>query len=166
MEIKLASIGVIHSPYRQPQGTPVQPRWARQSKGTVELYPEFQTGLRDLDGFDRIWLVCWLDRTCPAELEVVPYLDTQTRGVFATRAPSRPNSIGLSCVRLLAVKGTGLHVAELDLLDETPLLDIKPYVPEFDVFDVKHVGWYANAGATHVADNRFGRHQQNNADER
>jgi tRNA-Thr(GGU) m(6)t(6)A37 methyltransferase TsaA len=155
MELAFTPIGLVHSPYRQAEGTPIQPRWADGSEGTVELFPQFAPGLRDLDGFERIWLLCWFDRTREAKLEVVPYLDTQARGVFATRAPSRPNPIGLSCVRLLAVEGTRLRVAELDVLNGTPLLDIKPYVPDCDVFDVKRVGWYANARKTRVADDRF-----------
>jgi tRNA-Thr(GGU) m(6)t(6)A37 methyltransferase TsaA len=155
MKFELTPIGFIHSPHRQAEGTPIQPRWAAGIQGTVELFPEFALGLRDLDGFDRIWLLYWFDRACVARLEVVPYLDTQTRGVFATRAPSRPNPIGLSCVRLLAIKGAQLRVAELDVLDGTPLLDIKPYVPDFDVFPAERVGWYARARGSRIADDRF-----------
>jgi tRNA-Thr(GGU) m(6)t(6)A37 methyltransferase TsaA len=155
MKFNLTPIGVVHSPHRQAQGTPIQPRWAENSEGAVELFPQFAPGLRDLQGFERIWLLCWLDRTRDARLEVVPYRDTQTRGVFATRAPSRPNPIGLSCVRLLAVEGRRLRVADLDILDGTPLLDIKPYVPDCDVFDVKRVGWFANARGQRMADDRF-----------
>lgn len=155
MKLELTPIGVVHSPHRQAQGTPIQPRWAEGSEGTVELFPQFAPGLRDLDGFERIWLFCWFDRARETKLEVVPYLDTQTRGVFATRAPSRPNPIGLSCVRLLAVEGMRLRVAELDILDGTPLLDIKPYLPDCDVFDVKHVGWFADACGKRTADDRF-----------
>jgi tRNA-Thr(GGU) m(6)t(6)A37 methyltransferase TsaA len=121
----------------------------------VELFSEFTPGLRDLEGFERIWLLYWFDRARPAQLEVTPYLDTQKHGIFATRAPSRPNSIGLSCVRLLAVEGSRLRVAELDVLDETPLLDIKPYVPEFDVFAVTRVGWARNAPSWRTANGRF-----------
>jgi tRNA (adenine37-N6)-methyltransferase len=109
-----------------------------------------------LDGFERIWLIYWFDRARQAEFKVIPYLDREPRGVFATRAPSRPNPIGLSCVRLLAVEGTLLRVADLDVLDGTPLLDIKPYVPDWDVFEVKRVGWYGLARGSRVADDRFG----------
>jgi tRNA-Thr(GGU) m(6)t(6)A37 methyltransferase TsaA len=100
-------------------------------------------------------LIYWLDRARAAQLEVVPYLDTQKRGVFATRAPSRPNPIGLSCVRLLAVEGARLRVADLDVLDGTPLLDLKPYVPDFDVFPVDRIGWFARARGARIADGRF-----------
>lgn len=127
MKLELTSIGLIHSPHRKSEGTPIQPRWASGSEGTVKVFPQFAPGLRDLDGFDRLWLLYWCDRARAARLEVVPYLDTLPHGVFATRAPTRPNPIGLSCVRLVAVAGALLHVAELDILDGTPLLDIKPY---------------------------------------
>jgi len=154
-KFELTPIGLIHSPHRQAEGTPIQPRWAAGIEGTVEVFPEFAPGLRDLEEFDRVWLLYWFDRAQSAQLEVVPYLDTQKRGIFATRAPSRPNLIGLSCVRLLAVEGSRLRVADLDVLDGTPLLDIKPYVPDFDVFPVKRVGWFSCAQGTGIADNRF-----------
>ncbi len=155
MKLELTTIGLIHSPHRQAEGTPIQPRWAAGIEGTVELFLEFAPGLRDLDGFERIWLIYWFDRAREARLEVVPYRDTQTRGVFATRVPSRPNPIGLSCVRLLAIEGPALRVADLDVLDGTPLLDIKPYVPEFDVFAAERIGWYAHACGSQIADDRF-----------
>jgi len=161
MKLELKPIGLIHSPHRQAEGTPIQPRWAAGIEGTVELFPEFAPGLRDLDGFDRIWLLYWFDRAREARLEVVPYLDTQMRGVFATRAPSRPNPVGFSCVRLLAVEGARLRVADLDVLDGTPLLDIKPYVPDFDVFPVERIGWYASARGSRIADGRFAKGAEN-----
>jgi tRNA-Thr(GGU) m(6)t(6)A37 methyltransferase TsaA len=155
MELAFTPIGLVHSPHHEAEGTPIQPRWAEGSEGTVELFPQFAPGLRDLDGFERIWLLCWFDRARDARLEVVPYLDTRTRGVFATRAPSRPNPIGLSCVRLLAVGGARLRVAELDVLDGTPLLDIKPYLPDCDVFEVQRVGQFEHARGARTADHRF-----------
>lgn len=155
MKLEVTPIGVIHSPHRRAEGAPLQPRWAEGVKGTVEVFTEFAAGLRDLEGFERIWLLFWFDRARDAQLEVVPYLDTQRRGVFATRAPSRPNPIGLSCVRLLAIEGSRLRVAELDVLDGSPLLDLKPYVPDCDVFKVRRVGWLANAPGRRVADGRF-----------
>ena len=161
MKLEFKPIGLVHSPHRQAEGTPIQPRWAQGVEGTVDLFPQFAPGLRDLDGFDRIWLLYWFDRARTAQLEVVPYLDTQTRGVFATRAPSRPNPIGLSCVRLLSVEGSLLRVADLDVLDGTPLLDIKPYVPDCDVFTVEHVGWYARARGPRTADSRFAKDAEN-----
>ena len=161
MKLELTPVGLIHSPHRQAEGTPIQPRWAAGIEGTVKLFPEFVQGLRDLDGFDRIWLLYWFDRARTAQLEVVPYLDTQSHGIFATRAPSRPNAIGISCVRLLAVDGATLRVADLDVLNGTPLLDIKPFIPDYDVFPVGRVGWYAHAHGTGMADGRFAKGPEN-----
>jgi tRNA-Thr(GGU) m(6)t(6)A37 methyltransferase TsaA len=155
MKLELTPIGIIHSPHREANGTPIQPRWAEQVEGTVVVFAEFAAGLRDLDGFDRVWLIFLFDRARAPQLEVTPYRDSQPRGVFATRAPSRPNPIGLSCVRLLAVEGCSLRVAGLDVLDGTPLLDIKPYVPDFDVFEVSKLGWYGAARGPLTADGRF-----------
>ncbi len=162
MKLELTPIGVIHSPHREAKGTPLHPRLAEGVEGVVEVFPEFAGGLRDLDGFERIWLLFWFDRARAAQLQVVPYLDTQTRGVFATRAPSRPNPIGLSCVRLLAIEGARLRVAELDVLDGSPLLDLKPYVPDCDVFEVDRVGWLASAPGRRVADSRFEKRTRRN----
>ena len=154
--MKVTPIGIIHSPHQRAEGTPVQAALATGVQGTVEVFPEYAAGLRDLDGFERIWLVYWFDRAKPAELVVTPYLDTTPRGLFATRAPCRPNPIGLSAVRLLGIVGSVLQVEGLDILDNTPLLDIKPYIPAFDAFEAKRIGWCGDAesrGA--VADGRF-----------
>jgi tRNA-Thr(GGU) m(6)t(6)A37 methyltransferase TsaA len=125
-------------------------------KGTVEVFPEYVEGLRALDGFERIWLVYWFDRASQAQLVVTPYLDTTPRGLFATRAPCRPNPIGLSAVRLLGIASNVLQVEGLDILDNTPLLDIKPYIPAFDAFEAKRIGWCGNAkGGSVAADGRF-----------
>ncbi len=122
----------------------------------MEVFPEYAAGLHDLEGFERIWLLYWFDRAKPAELEVTPYLDTTLRGLFATRAPCRPNPIGLSCVLLLEVRGNILQVEGLDILDGTQLLDIKPYLPAFDAFAAKRIGWYGNAqNGSLAADGRF-----------
>ena len=138
--MNLRRIGIIHSPHQQAAGTPVQSALAAVVKGTVEVFPEYAGGLRDLDGFERIWLVYWFDRARASQLVVTPYLDTTPRGLFATRAPCRPNPIGLSAVRLLGIAGNILEVDGLDILDNTPLLDIKPYIPEFDAFEAKRIG--------------------------
>jgi len=127
--MKIVPIGLIHSPFKDTGGTPIQPHYAKGVRGTVEIEPKFAEGLRDLDGFERIWLIYWFHRSRSYELMVVPYRDTVPRGLFATRAPSRPNGIGLSSVKLLEVSGNRLIVEDIDILDETPLLDIKPYVP-------------------------------------
>ena len=154
--MNLIPIGIIHSPHQRAEGTPVQAALAAGVKGTVEVFPEYVEGLRALDGFERIWLVYWFDRASQAQVVVTPYLDTTPRGLFATRAPCRPNPIGLSAVRLLGIASNVLQVEGLDILDNTPLLDIKPYIPAFDAFEAKRIGWCGDAesrGA--VADGRF-----------
>lgn len=150
------AIGVIHTPFRQAAGTPIQPTFAQGAEGTVEVLPQYADGLADLVGFDRIWLLYWFDQAGPARLRVVPFRDTTERSLFATRAPCRPNQIGLSCVRLVSVTGNVLTVADVDMLDGTPLLDIKPYVPQFDAFPTARAGWFDTSNSNHTrADNRF-----------
>jgi tRNA-Thr(GGU) m(6)t(6)A37 methyltransferase TsaA len=134
-------IGVVHSPFHERRGMPLQSVAATEVHGRVEVAAEYAPGLRDLDGFSHLHLICHLHRAVPGELQVVPYLDDTVRGVFATRSPRHPNPIGLSVVRLEAVEGATLHVCGLDLLDGTPVLDIKPYVPAFDSFAAERVGW-------------------------
>lgn len=154
--MNLSPIGIIHSPHQRAEGTPIQAALATGAHGTVEVFAEYAAGLRDLDGFERVWLVYWFDRAKPAQLVVTPYLDTTPRGLFATRAPSRPNPIGLSAVRLMGIVGNVLQVEGLDILDNTPLLDIKPYVPAFDAFQAKRIGWCAGVPSGGiVADGRF-----------
>jgi len=156
--LSLKPIGIIHSPFRKATDTPIQSAMAKGVEGWVEVFPEFAPGLRDIEGFDRIWLVYWFDRTTPAQLVVKPFLDRQEHGVFATRSPCRPNAIGLSCVRLLGTDGNRLRIGELDVLYETPLLDIKPYVPAFDAFEARRVGWLEGKDTNAVlADGRFER---------
>ena len=158
--MKLRPIGVIHSPHKQAVGTPVQAALATGVEGTVEIFPQFAPGLKDLDGFERIWLVYWFDRAKEPQLVLIPYLDTEPHGLFATRAPCRPNSIGLSAVRMLEVRGNLLRVDGLDVLDNTPLLDIKPYIPAFDAFQANRIGWCDKPkSASIVADGRFEAHE-------
>jgi tRNA-Thr(GGU) m(6)t(6)A37 methyltransferase TsaA len=154
--IKLKPIGIIHSPFESSGGTPIQPRAAAGAKGRVEIYNEYCEGLRDLDGFERIWLIYWFHRNGKSELTVVPFRDTRPRGLFATRAPSRPNRIGISVVRLLEVSDNTLAVEGLDIVDGTPLLDIKPYVPEFDAYECQRIGWLGDSNVQRDrADDRF-----------
>jgi tRNA-Thr(GGU) m(6)t(6)A37 methyltransferase TsaA len=160
-ELRLKPIGIVRTAFRKPSGTPIQPSRAKGAKGTVEVYPEYADGLKDLDGFERIWLIYWLDRAPAAKLRVVPFVDKQERGVFATRAPTRPNPIGMSSVRLLEVADNRLEVADVDILDGTPLLDIKPYVAEFDCHSVKRSGWFDQAPLRRsLADDRFDEEQK------
>jgi tRNA-Thr(GGU) m(6)t(6)A37 methyltransferase TsaA len=140
-DIQYRPIGVIHSPHTDIAGMPIQPSAALGVRGRVEIHPEYQAGLQDLDGFSHLILLYHFDRVKKVKLTVQPFLDTEERGVFATRAPTRPNPLGLSIVRLLSVKGNILQVENVDILDQTPLLDVKPYVPYFDRPDVEKAGW-------------------------
>ena len=154
--MEVIPIGIIHSPFTEAQGTPIQPALAEGTEGTVEVFEPYADGLADLDGFDRVWLVYWFDRVQGIRLKVTPYLDDAERGLFSTRAPCRPNPIGISPVRLIGIEGRVLRVRGLDVLDGTPLLDIKPYSPRFDCFEVARSGWLDAAADRHaVADGRF-----------
>lgn len=135
-------IGVIHSPFKETGQTPIQPIYSR-ANGLVEIYPEFAEGLQDIEGLSHILLLYVFHRSDSYTLRVKPFLDDQQRGVFSTRYPSRPNPIGLSTVRLIAVRGNTLEIEGVDVIDGTPLLDIKPYVPEFDTRVDAKTGWYA-----------------------
>lgn len=156
--IHYTPIGVIRSPFTRQAGTPIQPAFARGVRGTLELEPGFAEALQDLEGFQRIWAVYHLDRAAGFRPLVVPYLDREPRGLFATRSPCRPNPIGLSLLELIGVDGTRLEVDGIDVLDGTPLLDIKPYVPAFDAVTPSRAGWFDRAAAARsVADDRFER---------
>ena len=134
-------IGIIHSPFTDPAGTPIQPTASRGIHGQVEVFTQFTLGLKDLDGFTYIILLYHFNRVREVRLEVKPFLDDQFRGVFATRAPVRPNPIGLSVVRLVDIRDNVLEVADIDILDSTPLLDLKPYVDKFDGRSSPRQGW-------------------------
>jgi tRNA (adenine37-N6)-methyltransferase len=154
--IGLRPIGHIRSPFTQAAGTPIQSVYAHNIEGQVIVDAPFEAALDDIEGFERIWLVYWMDRMTTVSLRVVPYRDTREHGVFATRAPCRPNPIGLSVVRLLRREHLVLHVADIDVLDATPLLDIKPYVPEFDAHPGAKAGWFDACGEDRrTADVRF-----------
>ena len=127
---------------------PIQPSGAAGVKGTVEVLPEYAEGLQDLDGFSHVILRYLFDCSVGSELKVVPFMDTTPRGLFATRAPKRPNPIGLSVVRLERIVGRILHIDGVDILNETPLLDIKPYVPAFDAPPECRTGWLEDVGET------------------
>jgi tRNA-Thr(GGU) m(6)t(6)A37 methyltransferase TsaA len=139
--ITYKQIGIIHSPFKDPRGTPVQPTGGKDIEGTVVVFPEYQDGLKDLDGFSHIILIFHLHLSKKSALNVKPFLDDQAHGVFSTRAPGRPNPIGISVVQLVSVEGSLLHIKDLDIVDGTPLLDIKPFVPEFDARGVTKKGW-------------------------
>lgn len=143
MEFVMHPIGVIHSPYTDKSQTPIQSSRS-QTLGEVELFPEFVDGLKDVDGFSHLILLYAFHCSTGFNLRVKPFLDNQLRGLFATRHPCRPNPIGLSIVRLLSRQENILTVKGLDVLDDTPLLDIKPYVPDFDERSEVRTGWYAH----------------------
>ena len=134
-------IGRIHSPFKQIKGMPIQPSGARGVHGTVNVLPEYAAGLKDLDGFSHVILLYHFHKTEGSKLIVTPFLDSESHGVFATRAPQRPNPIGISVVRLLDLSANILTVEDIDILDGTPLIDIKPYVPAFDHHPADRIGW-------------------------
>ena len=138
-------IGIIHSPYKVVKGMPIQPCGATGVKGSVEIKQEYVNGLKDIDGFSHIILIYHFHISKGYSLEIIPFLDDHPKGVFATRAPKRPNPIGLSIVKLIKVEDNILHIEDVDILDNTPLLDIKPYVSIFDAPDQTEVGWYSKA---------------------
>jgi tRNA-Thr(GGU) m(6)t(6)A37 methyltransferase TsaA len=157
-EIKYKPIGIIRSPFKDITGMPIQPTGARGITGTVEVEPEYADGLKDIEGFSHIILVYHFHLSEGYTLEVKPFMDDHLHGVFATRAPKRPNPIGISVVKLVKVEGHILRVEDLDIVDGTPLLDIKPYVPEFDIQKVERTGWLSKrADKVHEvrADERF-----------
>ena len=152
------AIGVIHTPFAQMSGTPIQGVFAPDSAGPVEVFEEFAEGLRDVEQFSHLYLLYAFHRRERMALTCVPFLDDKSHGVFATRAPCRPNAIGLSIVRLLSRDGRRLRVAEVDIVDGTPLLDIKPYVPEFDAQVEVRTGWLEKTRKTvssRKSDDRF-----------
>ena len=140
-QIEYDPIGIIHSPFKTPEGTPIQPASAADVEGRVEIFPQYSEGLDDLAAFSHIFLIYHFHLSKKFSLKVTPFLDDHKRGLFATRAPSRPNPIGLSVVRLIDITGGNLTVKDIDVVDGTPLLDVKPYVPEFDVRQVDRIGW-------------------------
>lgn len=140
-EIKYHKIGIIHSPFKEPKGTPIQASAAKGIDGTVEVFQEYAEGLKDLQDFSHIILFYHFHLIKESSLIVEPFLDNSPHGIFATRAPNRPNPIGISIVRLTKLEGNLLYVKGLDIVDGTPLLDIKPYVAAFDIRDIEKEGW-------------------------
>ena len=139
--IQYKPIGVIHSEHIIAEETPIQPAYAKGCRGRAEIFPEYEEGLRDLDGFSHIYLIYHFHRSKSVKLTVKPFLQDVERGVFATRAPSRPNAIGLSIVELVSREGNILYLDGVDILDGTPLLDIKPYIARFDCVQTLRNGW-------------------------
>ncbi len=140
-EIKYKPIGIIHSPFKESKGTPIQPPGAKNIDGTVEIFPEYMEGLKDVEGFSHIILIYHFHLSEVMTLRAKPYMDNKAHGVFAMRGPSRPNPICISIVHLVRLEENILHIQDVDIVDGTPLLDIKPYVPEFDIRKVERIGW-------------------------
>ena len=158
MTLKLSPIGTIESPFKELKGMPIQPTGAGDAEGRILLDETFVEGLSDLEGFSHIILLYWFHRSKGYALKVKPFMDDEFRGLFATRAPRRPNPIGLSVVRLLGIEHNVLHIRGVDVVDGTPLLDIKPYVPKFDAVETVSTGWLeknAQKSTTIRSDDRF-----------
>ena len=143
--LRFKPIGTIHSPFKKPHGVPIQPSGARGIEGHVKVFDEYAQGLKDIDGFSHIILIYYFHLSKKSSLLVTPFMDKHQHGVFATRASARPNQIGFSVVELIKVDGNILHVKDIDIIDGTPLLDIKPCVPEFDFSNVTKTGWLDSA---------------------
>lgn len=157
-DITYRPIGIMRTPFKQKEGMPIQPSGARGVRGTIEINEDYIEGLKDLEGFSHVILIYHFHLSQGYDLIVTPFLDDQDRGVFATRAPKRPNAIGLSIVKLNGIKESLLEIENVDIVDGTPLLDIKPFIPEFDPQTEVKTGWLAKAGQRakeSKSDNRF-----------
>ena len=135
-------IGIIHTPFKTPENMPIQNTGANGVRGTIEIYPEYAEGLKDITGFSHLILLHHLHQVNHYSLQVIPFLDTIEHGIFATRSPIRPNAIGLTIVKLIELKGCMLTIEGIDMLDQTPLLDIKPYLPQVDALHDVRIGWF------------------------
>ncbi|PIE68952.1 MAG: tRNA (N6-threonylcarbamoyladenosine(37)-N6)-methyltransferase TrmO [Deltaproteobacteria bacterium] len=157
-DLHFQPIGTIHSPHTSLEGMPIQPSGATEITGTIHILDDFVPGLKDLEGFSHIILLYAFHASQGFNLEVTPFMDAASRGLFATRAPRRPNPIGLSVVHLIKRQGSILTIQNVDILDGTPLLDIKPFVPAFDCPQVTATGWLATRASqseTMRSDDRF-----------
>ena len=159
-QITYEPIGIIHTPFKRPEGMPIQPSGAKGIKGTIVLDEKYIEALADLDGFSHIILIYHLHLSEGFSLKVKPFLDDTRRGLFATRAPRRPNPIGLSVVKLIGIESNILTIENVDMVDGTPLLDIKPYVEEFNSAEEIKTGWLTDKGIKarmKKSDKRFNR---------
>jgi len=158
-QITINPIGIIHTPFDDVNGMPIQPLAAKGVKGYVELFPEYLEGLTDIEGFSHITLLYYFHKINSYNLTVKPFLDTQEHGIFATKSPKRPNAIGFSTVKLLGVDNNIMHIEMVDMLNNTPLIDIKPFFSKFDNRTETKSGWLDNLGEIHIknllSDTRF-----------
>jgi len=141
MNSQLHPIGIIHSPFKTKEDCPIQNAYSSGAKGTVELFNHYAEGLKDVESFSHIILLYEFDQAGDIKLVRPTFLDDETHGIFSSRHPCRPNGIGLSIVNLLKRNGNVLEVGAIDVIDGTPLLDIKPYIPRFDCFPEASEGW-------------------------
>lgn len=154
-------IGNIYTPFKKVAGMPIQPVGASGIKGKIEIFPEFIEGIKDLEGFSHVILIYHFHKANDFELHTTPFLDTKKRGIFATRAPGRPNPVGISVVKLTGIEENILDVEDIDVLDNTPLIDIKPYIPAIDIPGQPeniHTGWFIsdkNGVSKAKSDGRF-----------
>jgi tRNA-Thr(GGU) m(6)t(6)A37 methyltransferase TsaA len=140
-KISFTPIGYAETPHKTPKETPIQPVYCKDFTGRIIIKEEYADGLLDLEGFNYIHIIFYFHKAKDARLRVIPYLDDKLRGVFATRAPCRPNPIGMSIVKLISREDNILNVLEIDLLDGTPILDIKPYMTDFEYRADVLEGW-------------------------
>lgn len=140
-EIRLKPIGIIHTPYKDTKGMPIQGTFEKGVTGSIDIFPEYEQGLRDIKGFSHIILIYYFDRSNEEKLIGKPFLEDEIHGIFAIRSPHRPNHIGFSIVKLEDASGRTVTFSEVDMLDGTPLLDIKPYVFHFDSRENVKNGW-------------------------
>lgn len=144
--IMINPIGVIHTPFKEVKNMPIQPLAADGIKGYIELLPDFVPGLKDLEGFSHITLLYRFHKIVGYELEVIPFMDTENRGIFSCKAPKRPNALGISTVKLISIEGNIIHIEQVDMLDGTPLIDIKPFYPMYDNRENVRTGWLEESG--------------------
>lgn len=144
MTIEYRQIGTIYSPFEKKEGMPIQAISANGAKGKIEINKDLEEGISDLDGFSHIFLIYSFHKSEGFDLKTKPFLSDKFLGVFATRAPKRPNAIGISVVKILSINKNIIEIENIDVLNGTPLLDIKPYIPEFDIHKVEKIGWLEN----------------------
>lgn len=141
MKIEFQPIGIIHTPHTTVENMPVQPAARKDIVGQIEIFDEYREGLCDLDGFSHVYVIFHLHKCKGYRLKVIPFLDVVERGIFATRSPSRPNPVGLSLVEIVSINDRIITIKGADMLDGTPLIDIKPYVPDFEAAENIRKGW-------------------------
>lgn len=158
MKIEFTPVGIIHTPFKTVENMPIQPSAAKDVTAAIEVFPEYADGLADLEGFSHIYVIFHLHRVRGYKLKVIPFLDTVERGIFATRSPARPNPIGLSVAEIVSVKNNIIEIRGVDMLNGSPVIDIKPFVPEFEDYTGIRKGWFEgktrNASKI-VSDKRF-----------